>query len=157
VNLQWTKWKVKRNKGRQGQVAFHLSEEEATAVAFLENETDSRNSSAIPEELEMSVTWTLTRGNFGDLTISSLIKYNGPPRLLNYDLLDGTVKDDLGNNFAKINKPNPELIRQFYATLVEDKLPPIIAYPEVTSLDYTRLSVSQDILFRYNLPMRNWG
>jgi hypothetical protein len=27
---------------------------------------------------------------------------------------------------------------------------------EATSLEYTRLGVSQDILFRYNLPMRNW-
>jgi hypothetical protein len=29
--------------------------------------------------------------------------------------------------------------------------------PEVTSLEYTRLGVSQDILFRYNYSMRNQG
>jgi hypothetical protein len=30
-------------------------------------------------------------------------------------------------------------------------------FPEATSLEYTRLSVSLNILFRYNLPMRNHG
>jgi hypothetical protein len=31
------------------------------------------------------------------------------------------------------------------------------ASPDAASLKNTRLSVSQDILFRYNLPMRNLG
>jgi hypothetical protein len=29
--------------------------------------------------------------------------------------------------------------------------------PEATSLEHTRLSVSLNILFRFNLPIRNWG
>jgi hypothetical protein len=33
----------------------------------------------------------------------------------------------------------------------------ILPKAEAISLEYTRLSVSQDILFRYNFPMRNHG